>query len=73
MPADTPVTSPEVELIVAMEVALLLHVPPEALLESVVVELTQTCVVPVIALNTGSGLTVTVAVLKPVQPNAVTE
>ena len=55
LPAVTPVTTPPA-VIVAMAGDALLHVPPAVALASVVVELTQTFVVPVIA--AGSGLIV---------------
>lgn len=55
VPADIPVTTPPVEM-VATAVELLPHVPEDVASESVVVEPTQTVVVPVIFC--GLGLTV---------------
>ncbi len=64
VPADTPEIIPVVDPAIAIAVLLLLHVPVPALL-SVVAELTQTDVVPVIA--DGTGLIVTSVVsLQPV-------
>lgn len=56
LPADTPVTNPFDELTVAILVFELLQVPPAVALFRLVVEFTQTLVVPVIA--AGRGLTV---------------
>jgi len=67
VPAVTPDTIP-VELIVATEVLLLLHMPPVAVSARVVVELTHTVVVPVIAGTTGNGLTVTDEITAVTQP-----
>jgi hypothetical protein len=58
VPAATPQTVP-VELIVATEVALLLHTPPEVASVSVVQEPTHTLVAPVI--DDGVGVTVATA------------
>ncbi len=57
LPADTPVTTPEVEPIVATSVLLLVHETPEVLPVNVVVDPTQTLVEPEIP---GRALTVTV-------------
>ena len=59
VPADTPVTTPVEELTVATVVVPLLKVPPVILGVKVVVEPTQTLVVP---LKLGRGLTVMVTV-----------
>jgi hypothetical protein len=61
-PAETPVTVPVEELMVAMPVALLLHVPPAVASARVMVELTQTDVGPVMLANVGDVFTVTEAV-----------
>ena len=59
VPAATPVTVPEVELIVATAGALLDQAfVPVVALDNTVVPLTQTVVVPVILDITGNGLTV---------------
>ena len=72
-PAATPVTTPEA-LTVATAVLLDDQVPPAVASASVVVEPTQTLVVPVIAATTGRALTVTPVVTAVVQPLAfVTE
>ena len=63
-----PVTSP-VLLTVAIAVLLLLHTPPAAVLASVVLLPAQVFVVPVIAVCTGTVLTVSVTDAAPVQPN----
>ena len=47
VPADTPVTTP-VELMVAIAVLLLLHIPPELVSNKLMVEPTQTVEGPVI-------------------------
>ncbi len=68
MPAA--VTIPDEDPIVAIVVALLLHVPPVGVTFRVVVgepEI-QRFVEPLIALNVGNGLTVIVVVEYPVQP-----
>ena len=49
MPDETPVTIPVDEYIVATEVLLLLHVPPDTELLKAIVEPTHTPVVPAIA------------------------
>ena len=59
MPAATPVTTPDVE-IVATPVLLLVHRPPVDVLLNVVVEPAHTTIVPVMA--AGSGCTVSTAV-----------
>jgi len=59
VPAEMPVTSPEVAWTVATPVALLLQAPPVALLPRVVVKPTQTAVFPVIGPTSGKGFTVT--------------
>lgn len=61
MPKDIPVTTP-VLLTVAMDVAPLLHTPPEVVLLSGVVPPAHTIAVPVIAPATGNGLIVTITV-----------
>jgi hypothetical protein len=53
VPADTPVTTPEVLLTVAIAVAPLLHVPPDMELASVVVSPIHTLAEPVIAEGSG--------------------
>lgn len=55
VPAETPVTTPVEEPTVATPVLPLLHVPNNVASSSVVVELTHTVIVPVMA--AGSGLT----------------
>lgn len=60
VPADTPVNTPVVEAIDAVDVDEELQVPPPAELVSVIVEPTQTDVGPPIL--PGNGLTVTIAV-----------
>ena len=59
VPVLTPLTTPDVELTLAMPEALLAHVPPVGVELNVVVEPIQTDAVPVIAV--GEVLTVTVA------------
>ena len=72
-PAATPETTPEA-LTVATAVLLEDQVPPLVASLRVVVEPTQTLVVPVMAATVGSALTVTVVVAVEVQPLAfVTE
>jgi hypothetical protein len=62
VPANTPVTMPLVEPIVATDVLLLVHdTPPDVLFDSIVVLPSQTAAVPVMA--DGSGSTVIVFVL----------
>jgi hypothetical protein len=63
-PAEIPFTAPVSEPTVATEILLLDHEPPASALLNVVVEPTQTLVVPM--LDGGRGLTVTVAIA--VQP-----
>jgi len=58
-PADTPVTNPVVEPIVAIAEGLMVHVPPVAASDSVVVAPTHTPVAPVIG---DMGLTLNVLV-----------
>ena len=65
-PFDTPVTTPVKEPTDAIPELLLVHVPPDDALASVVVKPTHTLVVPVIA--AGSGLIVTVVLALAVQP-----
>jgi hypothetical protein len=48
VPAVTPVTTPDVAFIDAMDVLLLLHVPPVVASANVLVDPTHTLVVPVI-------------------------
>ena len=67
VPADTPVTTPEL-FIVATAALLLLHVPPVVASLNVVEFPIQTLVVPVIAATVGKGFTVTVVVALLVQP-----
>ena len=59
VPAVTPVTTPPTVIVATAGVALL-HAPPAVALLKVVVALTHTLVVPVMA--AGSGFTVTVVV-----------
>jgi hypothetical protein len=61
VPYETPITIPVEVPIVATPVALLLHVPPDEVLESVTEEPIQTGIIPVIA--AGNGFTVTVVVV----------
>ena len=61
VPANTPVTIPVEEPIVATVGVLLLHVPPVVASLNVVVEPSQTVNVPVIP--AGDGLTVTIVVV----------
>ena len=60
VPALIPVMMPEVAPIVAIAVLLLVHVPPAAVLVSVVVEPIHTSAVP--AIEAGKGFTVNEAV-----------
>jgi hypothetical protein len=69
-PAVTPVTTPET-LTVATAVLLEDQVPPAVTSLKVVVDPTQTEVVPVIPATTGSALMVTPAVTAVVQPLAL--
>jgi len=57
VPALTPVRSPELASMVAIEASLLLHVPPVVALDKVMVLLLHKLVAPVIALTVGVGLT----------------
>ena len=57
-----------VEPTVATEAVLLLHVPPEVVLFSVVVAPVQTTGVPVMAATAGNELTVTTANIELVHP-----
>ena len=61
-PGVTPVTTPVEELTVAAAGLLLLHVPPVVVQARVVVDPTDTLVVPVMAATVGTGFTVTTAV-----------
>ena len=58
---EPPVTTPELEPIVAIEVLLLVHVPPLSVSDNGVVNPAQTVLVPKIA--DASALTVTVVVI----------
>jgi hypothetical protein len=69
-PAATPVTMPEA-LTVAMAVLLEDQVPPAVTSLKVVVDPTQTLVVPVMAATTGSAFTVTPVVTAVVHPLAL--
>jgi hypothetical protein len=60
VPPDTPVTTP-VGLTVAVP-ELLLHTPPEVVLDMVIVSGTQTLDGPVMGVTVGSGLTVMMVV-----------
>jgi hypothetical protein len=64
VPADTPVTTPVPEPIVADEVLPLVHVPPLAMLLNDVVLPAQTLSVP----KMGGGAVFTVTVVVPTQP-----
>ena len=59
MPHDTPVTFPDPST-VAVPVAALLHVPPGVALDKLVIDPTQTLVVPLI--DVGNWFTVTISV-----------
>jgi hypothetical protein len=59
-PAATAVTTPVDELIVATLGVALVHIPPEGVLDNVVVAVEHIVVVPVIAVTVGSGFTVNV-------------
>jgi hypothetical protein len=67
VPAETPVTTPVVEVTTATPVVLLLQVPPETVLVSVVRAPTHTEAVP--DMTEGAALTVTMAVRE--QPDTV--
>ena len=69
VPAVTPVRMPELLPIVATPVTLLIHSPPEVLLDRELVAVSQTASVPVIAATVGKGLTVTDVVASVVQLN----
>jgi hypothetical protein len=71
VPAATAETFP-VLFIVAIPVAVLLHVPPVAELESAVDDPVQTVVVPVIVPASGLGFTVMICVALAVHPLLVT-
>lgn len=58
LPAEIPVTTPVVGLMVAAAVLVLLQVPPVTLLTNVVVEPVHTKVVPPMVPAFGNGLTV---------------
>ena len=58
-PAATPVTTPEVELIVATFVLLEIHVPPETVDDNVVVPLEHNVNVPLIVPTLGGAVIVT--------------
>jgi len=62
VPADTPVTAPELTSIVATEVLLEDHVPPIPVVLNVVEPFEQIAVVPLIVPAFGCAVTVTVAV-----------
>ena len=67
VPADTPVTTPVVMPTVAVERELLVHVPPAIISVSVIVEPTQTSLLPIMA--GGNAYTVTVTVAAQPVPN----
>ncbi len=68
VPAATPLATPVLEPIVATDVLLLAHVPPDELLFKVVVAPAQTFVVPVML--AGAGFTVNMALVEqPVEVN----
>ena len=71
VPIVIPVTKPVIEPIVAIEVVPLVHVPPGEPSASAIVALIQTAEVPVI--DTGSGLTVIMALPVMVLLQLVTE
>lgn len=71
VPAVNAVTTPVLET-VATAVLLLDQTPPAAVLAKVVVEPTQTAVLPVIAGTTGTAFTVIGKVLEALHPFAVT-
>ena len=60
--AEPPVTTPEVELTLAVPDELLAHVPPDGVLFKVVVKPEHTVAVPVIVV--GSAITVAVLIAK---------
>jgi len=62
VPADTAATAPELASIVATDVLLEDHVPPEPLVLNVVEPLEQIAVVPLIVPAFGAAVTVTVLV-----------
>ena len=62
VPADMPVTTPVLPIVATPEL-LLLHTPPALALLNVIVDASQTVVVPVIVPAFGNGLTVTTAVV----------
>jgi hypothetical protein len=64
VPADIPAATPVVASIVALDVLLLLHVPPGTVLVKVVVLPTHTCATPLIA----GGRVTTVTALIALQP-----
>ena len=66
MPAVTPVTTPP--LTVATALLLLLQTPPLVVEEYVVVNPTQTVLVPVNAATTGKAFTLIVVVAESIQP-----
>jgi hypothetical protein len=70
LPALTPVTIPEVPT-VATPAALLDHTPLAVALAKLVVAVSQTVAVPVIAATVGKGFTVTTVVDLPIQPKAL--
>ena len=73
VPAFTPETTPVTAPTVAIEVLLLLHVPPATLSESVVVADWQKVALPDIVPEAGGALTVIAAVATDVPQPAVTE
>jgi hypothetical protein len=72
VPATRPFTTPET-LIVATLTTVLLHIPPGAASESVVLKPRHTDAVPVMAPGFGEGLTVTTFVAMAVPQLLVTE
>lgn len=60
-PGATPVTTPVAEPTVAIDVALLVQVPPAMLLLKLMVDATHTVEAPLMVPALGTGLTVTVA------------
>ena len=69
LPAAIPVTRPDEEPMVAVPLALLVHLPVPVASESVVVRPRQTEAVPVIA--TGRALTVVCSLYRELQPKAL--
>jgi hypothetical protein len=61
VPADSPVTMPELLPTAAIVLLLLVHTPPDVVLDRVVVLLSHTVVVPVMLGTVGYGLIVIVA------------